>query len=64
MCRPKGRRYVAMGATCNILLRLMLSDDEPQRIPITDVFDLHTLHPRDAEAVVEASLEEANRLGL
>jgi dsDNA-specific endonuclease/ATPase MutS2 len=34
------------------------------RIPITDVFDLHTVPPRDAEAVVEEYLREANRLGL
>ena len=42
----------------------MPTDDEPYRIPITDVFDLHTVHPRDVEAVVEAYIEEANRLGL
>jgi DNA-nicking Smr family endonuclease len=40
------------------------SDDEPVRIPITDVFDLHTVPPRDAKAVVEAYLEEAHALGL
>lgn len=34
------------------------------RIPITDVFDLHSVPPRDAEAVVEEYLSEANRLGL
>jgi dsDNA-specific endonuclease/ATPase MutS2 len=39
-------------------------DDEPVRIPITDVFDLHSVPPRDVEAIVEAYLEEANRLGL
>jgi dsDNA-specific endonuclease/ATPase MutS2 len=39
-------------------------DDEPVRIPITDVFDLHTVRPKEVEAVVEAYLEEANRLGL
>ncbi len=37
--------------------------DEPVRIPITDVFDLHTVHPRDAKAVVEEYLTEAHRLG-
>jgi dsDNA-specific endonuclease/ATPase MutS2 len=36
---------------------------EPIRIPITDVFDLHTVPPRDVKAVVEAYLEEAHRLG-
>jgi dsDNA-specific endonuclease/ATPase MutS2 len=38
--------------------------DEPLRIPISDVFDLHTLRPQDVEEAVEAYLEEANRLGL
>jgi dsDNA-specific endonuclease/ATPase MutS2 len=42
----------------------MLPDDEPLRIPITEVFDLHTVAPRDVEAVVEAYLEEAQRLDL
>jgi len=39
-------------------------DSEPIRIPITDVFDLHTVPPRDVEAIVEEYLLEANRLGL
>ena len=39
-------------------------EPEPIRIPITDVFDLHTVPPRDVKDVVEAYLEEANRLGL
>jgi dsDNA-specific endonuclease/ATPase MutS2 len=38
--------------------------DEPIRIPISDVFDLHTVPPRDVEPVVEAYLEEAHALGL
>jgi len=36
---------------------------EPIRIPITDVFDLHTIPPRDVKAVVEEYLFEAHRLG-
>ncbi len=40
-----------------------MDDDEPVRIPITDVFDLHTVPPRDVQAVVEAYLEEARALG-
>ena len=40
------------------------SSDEPIRIPITDVFDLHTIAPRDTKAAVEAYLEEAHNLGL
>ena len=39
-------------------------DDEPVRIPITDVFDLHTFQPKEVAGAVEAYLEEANRLGL
>ena len=38
--------------------------DEPVRIPVTDVFDLHTVPPRDVKPVVEAYLEEAHKLGL
>ncbi|HWQ56616.1 MAG TPA: Smr/MutS family protein [Bryobacteraceae bacterium] len=38
--------------------------DDPLRIPITDVFDLHTVPPRDVEAMVEEYLLEARRLGL
>ena len=37
--------------------------DEPIRIPITDVFDLHTVPPRDVKGVVEAYLEEAYEMG-
>ena len=36
---------------------------EPVRIPITDVFDLHTIRPRDVKLVVEEYLHEAKRLG-
>ena len=39
-------------------------DEEPIRIPITDVFDLHTVPPRDVKAIVAAYLEEAHALGL
>lgn len=42
----------------------MPDEDEPVRIPITDVFDLHSVQPREVEAVVVAYLEEAHRLGL
>ena len=38
-------------------------DEEPIRIPITDVFDLHTVPPRDVKPIVEEYLQEANRLG-
>jgi len=41
-----------------------MSADEPIRIPVTDTFDLHTIHPREVAAVVEAYLEEAHALGL
>jgi dsDNA-specific endonuclease/ATPase MutS2 len=39
-------------------------EDEPLRIPISDVFDLHSVRPEDVEEAVEAYLEEANRLRL
>ena len=38
-------------------------DEEPVRIPITDVFDLHSVPARDVRAVVEEYLLEAHRLG-
>jgi len=38
-------------------------EDEPVRIPISDVFDLHSVPPRDVPAVVEEYLREAHRLG-
>jgi len=40
-----------------------MDDQEPVRIPITDVFDLHTVPPRDVAPIVEEYLEEARRLG-
>lgn len=38
-------------------------EEEPVRIPVTDVLDLHSVSPRDAKAVVEEYLMEARRLG-
>jgi dsDNA-specific endonuclease/ATPase MutS2 len=40
----------------------MTDDDpfgEPVEIPITDIFDLHSIPPHDAQSAVEAYLEEA-----
>ena len=37
--------------------------DEPVRIPIRDVFDLHSVPPRDVKPIVEEYLAEAHRLG-
>lgn len=42
----------------------MEHDEDALSIPITDVFDLHAVQPREVAAVVEAYLEEADRLGL
>ncbi len=39
-------------------------DDEPVRIPITDVFDLHSVPDRDVKAVVEEYLFQAHAAGL
>ena len=36
---------------------------EPVEIEITDVFDLHTIPPRDVKAVVEEYLRLANEKG-
>ena len=41
----------------------MEQQEEPIRIPITDVFDLHSVPPRDVEPIVEEYLEEARKLG-
>ena len=40
-----------------------MEEDEPIRIPITDVFDLHTVPPRDVAAIVDAYLDEAHEMG-
>jgi len=37
---------------------------DPVDIPITNVFDLHTIPPRDVKLVVEEYLNEAARMGL
>lgn len=36
---------------------------DPVQVPITDVFDLHTIQPRDVKFVVQEYLNEARRLG-
>lgn len=41
-----------------------MDDSEiPFRIPVTDVIDLHTIHPRDVRGVVEEYLVEARNHG-
>ena len=42
----------------------MEEPEEPIRIPITDIFDLHSVTPRDVMPVVQEYLAEAHRLGL
>ena len=37
--------------------------DDPIRLPITDVFDLHSVPARDVQEVVEEYLSEAHRRG-
>ncbi len=39
-------------------------EPEPIRIPVTDVFDLHTVAPRDVALVVEEYVAEAHGKGL
>jgi dsDNA-specific endonuclease/ATPase MutS2 len=41
----------------------MNSDSEPLRIPISDVFDLHSVPPGDVKAVVGEYLLEARSAG-
>jgi dsDNA-specific endonuclease/ATPase MutS2 len=41
----------------------MEPEPEPVRIPVSDVFDLHSVPPRDVHGVVEEYLLEAHRLG-
>jgi dsDNA-specific endonuclease/ATPase MutS2 len=36
---------------------------EPVRVPITDVFDLHTIPPKDVKTVIEEYLKEAQSAG-
>ena len=38
-------------------------EPEPVRIPITHIFDLHSVPPRDVKAVVEEYLCEAYEMG-
>ena len=40
------------------------AEDDIVELPITDTFDLHTVPPRDVEAVVEAYLEAAHDMNL
>lgn len=42
----------------------MSAEDHPVRIPVTETFDLHAIQPKEVEAVVEAYLQEARRVGL
>ena len=37
--------------------------EEPFEVPLTDVFDLHTVAPRDISDAVHEYLSEAHRLG-
>lgn len=41
----------------------MAESEIPFRIQVTDVFDLHSIPPRDMKAAVEEYLVEAHRLG-
>ena len=40
-----------------------MEEAEPIRIPIADVFDLHTVPPRDVAGIVDAYLDEAHAMG-
>src|SRR5215471_16216975 len=53
---------VAHAGACATFCKRQMAD-EPIRIPIADVFDLHTVQPREAREVLAAYLEEAHRQG-
>ena len=38
-------------------------DDDPVRLQVTDVFDLHSVPAKDVKSAVEEYLSEAHRLG-
>jgi len=40
-----------------------VDDSDAVRIPITDIFDLHTIAPRDVKLAIEAYLEAAREAG-
>jgi DNA-nicking Smr family endonuclease len=42
---------------------MSIEDAKPFRVPISDVFDLHTIAPRDVKAAVEAYLDAAHEMG-
>jgi dsDNA-specific endonuclease/ATPase MutS2 len=51
-------------AITSLLRKPKMTEDEPIEIPITSVFDLHTIAARDVKAATEAYLDEAHRRGL
>jgi dsDNA-specific endonuclease/ATPase MutS2 len=69
----KGRKKVESGNERNVEMESSDEEDEeidpfnpfpdPIRLEISDVFDLHTIAPRDVKRVVEEYLVEAYRLG-
>ncbi len=62
--RPdQNRRAVLRQRTHNVRLTAVVDNEEPIRIPVTDVFDLHTVPAREIKPVVENYLEEAYRMG-
>ena len=62
-CRRRKNKWTANGAQ-RLKFRIeSIMEQEPVRIPITDVFDLHIVQPKEVADVVEAYLEEAKRLG-
>jgi len=40
-----------------------MDPEEPLRIPVSDVFDLHSIAPCDVKEAVEEYIREAHRLG-
>jgi Smr domain len=67
------RLWAARDARAHSSLSTPVADDahvdpynpfpDPVRLELTDIFDLHTVAPRDVRRAVEAYLDEAHRLG-
>ena len=59
----RARVYKWVGEVSNLVMDLEDPFPEPVEIEITDVFDLHTIPPRDVKRVVEEYLRLAHEKG-
>ena len=66
--KPTHYSIVNLQTSPSLLQQIVMTDDntpfpDPVVIEITDVFDLHTISPRDVKAVVEEYLYQAHGKG-